>query len=308
MSNGGRSMNARAVVAAIALIFCTGAAADFTFALLGDTPYGASEETAFAAMLREIDREDVAFVVHVGDFKSGWTSCSDAIFDQRREMFEASHHAFVYVAGDNEWTDCSRMLAGGYDPLERLAALRARFFRGTTSLGRNPLSLSRQSDNATAPQYPEHLRWRHENIVFMALNIPGGNNTSRMPEESAARTAAALAWLRLSFARAQEQNAQGVVVLIQANPFLRSGDPRRGYESLLGALAQETAAFSGAVLLGHGDTHIYRVDQPLRHPQTGKPLANFTRAEVFGSPDVNWLRVRVVESGNRVQFAISPGR
>jgi hypothetical protein len=95
---------------------------------------------------------------------------------------------------------------------------------------------------------------------------------------------------------------------MQANPFLRSGNPRRGYQTLLAALAQETSAFDGAVLLGHGDTHIHRVDQPLKQPQSGKLLANFTRAEVFGSPDVNWLRVRVVESGDRVQFAISPGR
>ena len=78
-------MKTRALLAALALLFCSGARADFSFALLGDTPYGASEETSFTAMLREIDRENVAFVVHVGDFKDGWTSCGNAVFEQRLE-------------------------------------------------------------------------------------------------------------------------------------------------------------------------------------------------------------------------------
>ena len=28
--------------------------------------------------------------------------------------------ALIYTPGDNEWTDCHRLLAGAYDPLERL--------------------------------------------------------------------------------------------------------------------------------------------------------------------------------------------
>jgi hypothetical protein len=301
-------MMLRAVAAVLALLLCAGARADFSFALLGDTPYGPDEEATFTTMLREIDHEALAFVVHVGDFKSGWTSCSDAVFDQRRALFDGAQHPFVYVAGDNEWTDCSRLLAGGYDPLERLAALRTRFFSGPRSLGRRSLGLTRQSDTTGAPAFPEHLRWQHDGVVFVALNMPGGSNNLRMPEESAVRTAAALDWLQQAFALARAQNAAGVVVLMQANPFLRSQQARRGYESLLEVLARETAAFAGAVLLGHGDTHVHRVDQPLRHPQDGKPLANFTRAEVHGSPEVNWLRVRVTLRGARAQFSISAGR
>ena len=301
-------MNLRVLAAALAILLCGGARADFSFALLGDAPYSAAEEAEFTAMLREIDREALAFVVHVGDFKSGWTSCSDAVFDQRRALLDSSQHPLVYVAGDNEWTDCARLLAGGYDPLERLSALRARFFSGPHSLGRRALAVTRQSDGAGAPAYPEHLRWQHGQIVFVALNMPGGNNNRRMPEESAQRTAAALDWLQQAFALAHAQNAAGVVVLIQANPFLRSGDARRGYESLLEALARETAAFSGTVLLGHGDTHVHRIDQPLRDPRSGKPLANFTRAEVHGSPEVNWLRVRVTLRGGQAQFSLSAGR
>ena len=301
-------MKPQAILIVLALAFSALARADFTFALLGDTPYGTSEETSFANMLQEIDRSDVAFAVHVGDFKSGMTSCGDPIFAQRHAMFEASQHAFVYIPGDNEWTDCHRLFAGSYDPLERLAALRARFFSSATSLGKTPLKLARQSDDPAAPRYPEHMRWEFGGIQFVALNFPGGDNNSRMPQESAERTSAALIWLRQTFTHARNRNATGVVVLMQANPFLRSGNARRGYESLLTALAQETAGFSGHVLLGHGDTHIHRVDHPLRDAQSGRILENFTRAEVFGSPDINWLRVNVRESGGRAVFSISAGR
>ena len=301
-------MKLRALLTLLAAAFSMPAHADFTFALLGDAPYGASEEVQFIAMLDDINRSDVAFAVHVGDFKNGWTSCSDAVFEQRRALFDSVRHAFIYIPGDNEWADCSRLLAGRYDPLERLSALRKRFFNGPASLGQTPLKLARQSDDAAAPHFPEHMRWQHNGILFIALNFPGGNNNTGMPQESAERTAAALAWMRQGFAQALAQKSPGVVVLMQANPFLRSGNARRGYESLLAALAHETAGYSGQVLLGHGDTHIYRVDHPLRDAQSGRILENFTRAEVFGSPDVNWLRVHVRQNGGRAIFSISAGR
>ena len=82
-------MTPRAVLAALLLVACRSvAAASFSFALLGDTPYSPEEEASFTAMLHEIDGEDVAFVAHVGDFKHGWTWCGDEVLIQRRRMFD----------------------------------------------------------------------------------------------------------------------------------------------------------------------------------------------------------------------------
>ena len=50
--------------------------------------------------------------------------------------------------------------------------------------------------------------------------------------------------------------------------------------------------FPGEVLLIHGDTHDYRLDQPLTDDR-GAVLENFTRLETFGSPDIGWVRVVV---------------
>ena len=73
-------------------------------------------------------------------------------------------------------------------------------------------------------------------------------------------------------------------------------------------MVNESLGFDGEVLLVHGDTHRFRVDSPLRDPASGVPVANFTRVEVFGSPNVNWVRLRVVADGDRVSFEVSPGR
>jgi hypothetical protein len=302
-------MMLRAWVGVIALLACgAAAAANFSVALLGDAPYSLDEEASFMEMLREINSEDVAFVVHVGDFKNGWTSCGDPVFAQRKEMFAASRHPLIYLPGDNEWTDCWRFLAGGYDPLERLARLREIFFSAPMSLGMQPLPLTRQSDAAAAHPYPEHVRWKHGNALFAGLNLPGGdNNLGRMPQEHAERDAAARDWLKQAFALAHRDKLGAIVVLFQANPFTESMRPRRGFAEFLDLLAHETMAFDGQVLLVHGDTHRYRVDRPLRHPDTREPLQNFTRIEVFGSPNVNWVRLQVVADGARVNFEVSPG-
>ena len=43
----------------------------------------------------------------------------------------------------------------------------------------------------------------------------------------------------------------------------------------------------------HGDSHYFRNDKPLNHPETGRPYLNFTRMEVFGSPTVAGVAVNV---------------
>lgn len=286
------------------------AATEFTFAVLGDAPYTPAEETRFVAMLSDLNREPLAFAVHVGDFKSGYSACSDEVFLQRRQWFAQSHHPFIFVPGDNDWSDCSRTLSGSHAPLERLARLRELFFSDEFSLGRRTLRLARQdgAQGSAASAYPEHARWIVHDVMFVTLNVPGGgNNRRQMPQEFAARDAAARDWLRLSFENARARKLRGVVVMMQANPWAGSAQQRRGYGALVNQLAAETRNFSGAVALIHGDTHRFRVDNPLPHPGSRKPLPNFTRIEVFGSPIVNWVRVRVTEKGGRLRFEATPG-
>lgn len=283
-------------------------AAEFTFAALGDAPYTTEEESRFIALIAELNRERLAFVVHVGDFKSGHSDCSDGVFMQRREWFELSRHPFIFVPGDNDWTDCWRSAAGGYRPLERLRKLRELFFADTSSLGQRRLELTRQPMANKAHPYPEHARWVHDGVLFTTLNVPGGDNNFALDRaEFRARDAAVRDWIGQSFRFARAQQLAGVVLMMQANPWAAVGARRRGYAPLLETLVVETLDFPGEVVLIHGDTHRFRVDRPLVHPETRVPLANFTRIEVFGSPSVNWVRVRVRDDAGNVKFEVTPG-
>lgn len=283
-------------------------AQSFTFAAFGDTPYTADEEAGLITMLAEMNREPLAFVVHVGDFKSGHSECADSVFLQRKEWFELSRHPFIFVPGDNEWIDCQRRAGGRFQPVERLEKLREIFFNDSASLGQRRLKLARQSDGNSPHLYREHARWTLGGVVFATLNVPGGdNNYTRDRQEFMARDAAIRAWVHEAFGVARAQALDGVVLIMQANPWAAAGPRRSGYAGLLEAITSATLAFNGEVLLIHGDTHRFRVDQPLRHPDTKKPLANFTRLEVFGSPTVNWVRVRVGRDDGKLRFEATPG-
>lgn len=278
--------------------------ARFSFAIVGDAPYNAWEETRFAQMLEEINQENVAFVVHVGDIKSGGSPCSDELYKERKTMFDASRYPFVLVPGDNDWTDCHRKSAGGYDPLERLKKLRQVFYPDEKSLGQTALKLERQSDRSDARfrDYRENVRWAMDGVLFIGLNVPGGNNnfgrTPQMNAEHGERGEANAEWLRQGFERARANGYSAVFVFIQANPdfdlsYLRRANRADGYAAFKQELLAHTLAFGKPVVLVHGDTHHFRVDQPLFDPLTLKRVDQFTRIESFGSPFVDWIKVSI---------------
>ena len=64
-----------------------------SFALIGDTPYNSLEAYALDAMIEQMNREDLAFVIHVGDITSGRGPCSDEWFEARKRQFGKFRHA-----------------------------------------------------------------------------------------------------------------------------------------------------------------------------------------------------------------------
>jgi hypothetical protein len=261
------------------------------FALIGDVPYSARERHELPRMLEAIADSGVALIAHIGDIKHGEDRCDDEVFADRQQLFDAGRVPFVFVPGDNEWTDCKRISNGAYDPLERLAALRSLFWERPDSLGRKTLPLERQPG-----AYPEHSRFRLGPVLFVTLNLPGSdNNFGRLDGPSAeflTRNPIALHWLADSFAHARRERLAGIVLLFQANPGFRhfaQGLPHRGFREFLETLRRETLAFPGQVVAVHGDTHVSRIDQPLRDGN-GKRIVNFTRVETFGYPLMGWTR------------------
>ena len=280
-----------------------------SFALLGDVPrIGDDIEPDLLPFIRvrdEINASDLDFVIHVGDFKSGSSPCDDASFERWYDLVQSFQPPFFFVPGDNEWTDCHRPQAGGFDPLERLDKLREMFFSSPKSLGQHTLDVIRQSETASDPRFAifsEHYRWTYDNVMFVALNVQGSNNnlgrTEEMDAEYRLRNEAGIAFLSDSFTQARENGIAGIVISIQANPrFDRRPDEvgPDGYRDFREALERETLSFDQRpVYLLHGDSHYFRIDKPLYSSVSGRRIENFTRIESFGSPDNHWVYITIV--------------
>ena len=278
------------------------------FGLIGDVPYSEYERRELPLMLDRIADSQVEFIAHVGDFKNGLEPCDDSLFADRHQLFDGSRAPFIFVPGDNEWTDCERLSAGGHDPLERLNKLRSLFWKDAHSLGQKKLSMERQPG-----AYPEHARFRIGPVLFVTFNIPGGYDnfglTKTSSPEYLARNPVVLAWLADSFALARREKLPGIVLLFQANPgfkHLSQGLGHSGYKAFLEQLQSETEKFSGQVVAVHGDTHMSRIDHPLRDA-AGAPLANFTRVETFGFPIMGWTR-GTIDTGSPALFRFETHR
>jgi hypothetical protein len=277
-----------------------------SFALIGDTPYSEMEASQLDAMIGEMNREELAFVIHVGDITAGRGPCSDEWFAARKRQFEKSRHPLVIIPGDNDWVDCHR---SGFDPIERLKNFRELFESGDTSLGQRKIRLERQSGRYA--EYREHLRWIAGGVLFVGVNVQGSNNnlgrTPAMDAEHRARMAAVLAWLQDSLRLARERGLAGILVFAQADPDFEGRTRRRpdGFAEFRDALLQLALDFGKPVLFVNGDSHFYKLDQPLADPRTGLRVENFTRVVVFGSPQTRWIRAGIDASTPRL-FEVSP--
>ncbi len=290
-----------------------------SFAVIGDVPYGAAQVAAFPGWVDRINAQpgiDLAF--HVGDIKNGSSPCADDYNAMIREQLDRFAMPLLYTPGDNEWTDCHRPAAGGYDPLERLDAVRAAFFDtpGRT-LGERPLKVDSQADLG----FPENQSLRTAGIEMATLHVVGSNNdrapwtgignatpTARQLAEESTRMAAVIELVEDTFDRARQTNARAVALFQQADMFDPSYQPTwdiSAFRPLVQALVDEASTFDGEVYLFDGDSHVYNVDRPVStgsrwltiHGVDGH-ADNLTRITVDGEANnTNFLQVTVNRPG-----------
>ena len=280
-------------------------AQQFSFVALGDHPYGIAEKSypPYRALIAAINREKPSFSVHVGDFKSGSTVCSDQEFNEQVKHFSMFEQGVVYTPGDNEWTDCHRRSNGSYEPTERLTKLRQMFFRTGQSLGRHPIALTNQAKEQPAfSEYVENQRWVHNEVLFVTVHIVGSNNNfevrdPRATQEFFERDAANIAWIRAAFDEAKQKNYKGLVFAFQADVLISRSmwedfPAWSGFRNSVGdTLLPLAHDWSKPVLLIHGDGHQYHFDQPFKLKK--KTISNLSRLEVPGASDVRAVRVTV---------------
>ncbi|GAA2100011.1 hypothetical protein GCM10009841_14340 [Microlunatus panaciterrae] len=305
----------------------------YSFAVIGDIPYGDGEVAAFPKVVAQINADpDVQLVDHLGDIKSGSSVCSDSYFQLIKSDFDGFQDPLVYTIGDNEWTDCHRPNNGAYNPLERMAALRQEFFpRPGHTLGQHSVQVDSQADAG----YPENVRYRRADVTFAAVHIVGSNNSMQpwtgnsvaTPEQTAevlGRTASVIETIHESFGSARKNHDRAVVLLTQADMFdptvtSPSFDDSYAFQPIVAALARESATFPGPVYLFNGDSHTYNTDKPLASGSRwlsfyglNRPVDNLTRVTIDGSDNANnYLKVTVqphhkpVLTWTRVKFNAS---
>ena len=284
------------------LLFSASAMAEpIRFVAFGDMPYcqpGApdrcpAEEGRVARLMAQINAARPAFSIFVGDTKGGAETCTDEKVLRAFSWMTLADHPLIYTPGDNEWVDCWQDRGGRFDPQERLALLRTRFFPDALSLGQRPMPLQRQA----APTV-ENARWSRDNVIFATIHIPGSNNgrpaepgeeaMESLPHgatalaESTARDVANRAWLAETFA-AVSPATRAIVLAVQADMFYRQTCGHgygSGYRAFLADLAPLAARFGKPVLLINGDTHLFRHSRPLAS------APNLMRLMVPGNRDV----------------------
>lgn len=300
-------------VITLALLPGPALAQPFSFAVLGDMPYGPAEETytPFSSLIDAINASGPDLVIHVGDTKSGGSPCTDAVLAEQLAFLNRFDAPVLYTPGDNEWTDCHTRRAGGHDPRERLARIRSTYFAmPEQSLGARPIAVESQS----ARGYPENVRLMMHDIAFITAHVVGSNNgfeaqTLATAEEFFARDAANRDWLAEGFAAAQEAEARAVVLAIHGDmfefdfglPWNAEGFLRHsGFARFADVLTAEANSFGRPVLLIFGDSHVFRVFQPF--PETAPGIMAL---ETFGAENMHAVRVQVTPEAD-YPFAIAP--
>ncbi|MEO5767547.1 MAG: hypothetical protein ABIS92_04295 [Polyangia bacterium] len=291
-------------------------------AVFGDAPYGAAQVADFPNLIGAINSApNVSRVVHIGDIKNGSSRCDDGYFAQIAAAFATFADPLIYSPGDNEWTDCHRANNGAYDPLERLDAIRKLFFPvpGRT-LGAVKKDLLTQSALPATAVFVENTLWSEAQVTFAAVHIVGSNNSllpwytddttgtkmddpARRIGEETAREAAGLDWLDRTFALASRQGSKGVALFTQADmwdPAIFTAGQYSGFTATVRKLAALIRSFGRPVLLVNGDSHMFKVDNPLAAGDVLYGVAgavpNLTRVTVQGSttaPLTEWLRLKV---------------
>ncbi|MBT0567604.1 metallophosphoesterase [Williamsia sp. CHRR-6] len=294
----------------------SGAGSSYTYAVIGDVPYGQAQIDVFDKWIAQINADPaVSLTFHLGDIKNGSSQCSDDYFSFIRTGFDTFTKPLIYTPGDNEWTDCHRANNGAFNPLERLAKVRSVFFdRPGRTLGRQSIRVASQA----AIGVPENVSLTRARVGMATLHVVGSNDdlqpwtgigkTAATPEQIAdekQRIDAAITQVRNTFAVASKTGQRAVAFYLQADMFDPTVNVTQNdagaFAPLVQALATESKAFGKPVYLFNGDSHVYNSDNPLAPGSKwlsfyglSAGVDNLTRVTVDGSSNnKDYLRVTV---------------
>jgi hypothetical protein len=286
----------------------------YAFAVIANTMQSPADEAPTQRLIEAISRErDVSFIVYDGNLKGAKEACRDALYERRHALLETSRPALFFIPGQHDWVDCGTAEAGGFDPVERLDQLRQTLFTDSTSMGQNPIALTRESEVSRFRPFRENVRWQVGDTVFIGLNAPSPNNhyltAGGRNGEFEDRVIANAFWLEHAAEYAKRRDARAIVVFIQGDPdperyerpdrfaWLRFGRNTRrdGFLEFKRSLVKLAQIFRGPVLVIHCDDERtsagFVIDQPLRNDK-GMLVTNLTRVALAPHDRLNqWIQI-----------------
>ena len=197
----------------------SGSKGTVTFIAYGDNPMIPENdvESVISGLLDNINKHSPLLIVSLGDTFGG-QPCTNSMIDLQREIMNKLNAPVLYTPGDNEWRDCvDETMANTYN-FERLSYIRKTYFSNQQTLGK----ISEFVENQRERGYPENMRLKKNNIVFISAHVIGSNNnfdpmSKQNTMEFFERDAANIDWIKESFNK--YENASAFVVAIHANMF-----------------------------------------------------------------------------------------
>ncbi|MFM0270028.1 hypothetical protein PQQ59_05555 [Paraburkholderia aspalathi] len=324
---GGFASLASFVVLVVSAPLAHAEAPRFAFAVIASTMQSPADEAPTQRLIDAIGRDrDVSFVVYDGNLKGAKEACRDALYERRHALLETSRPALFFIPGQHDWADCGTAEAGGFDPVERLDQLRQTLFTDSTSMGQNPIALTRESEVSRFRPFRENVRWQVGDTVFVGLNAPSPNNhyltAGGRNGEFEDRVIANAFWLEHAGEYAKRRDARAIVVFIQGDPdperyerpdrfawlrFARN-TRRDGFLEFKRSLVKLAQIFRGPVLVIHCDDERasagFVIDQPLRNDK-GMLVTNLTRVALAPHDRLDqWIQIEA-DLGKKPPFRVS---
>jgi hypothetical protein len=204
------------------------------FGVIGHSFHNGGGEAKLKQAIADESEPALAFVVVTG-IKGADESCSDKLYEKRREMFDDARRPMIVAPAASDWSECKNS-AGRSVAIERLNRLRELFFSEPASLGMHKMPLTRLSASPRFRSYAENAHWEVGDVLYATVNLPANNNHYR-PEagrnsEYEDRLVANRFWLNRLFAMAKREKLDAIVLFSEGD--VKALTQPTGLRALLG--------------------------------------------------------------------------
>ncbi len=235
------------------------------FSAMGDVPYGSSEVPTLQRQIRDHNKYSPAdFMVHIGDIKSGSSSCTEALCRDMAGWMRALAVPTYILPGDNETTDCS-------NPSQAWTYW-ARYF--------TDFDAGFCGAPVTAHQSVRHENWSFitKGVLCLGIDLPS-------PPSSVNQTVWNVLLQQDADWVSQQLRDRGAGV--RAAVLFSQDGPGDSHQNLFFTQFRAAAAtFAKPLLLLHGDDHTWKLDHPFAE-------ANILRACVNNGGEEDPVQVTV---------------